>query len=76
LRRAREVLRLLEGGHLVEPRGSRTQGSGSEGNGAEQLALFAAREHPVVERLRELDPNLVTPMQALQLLAELVEEAN
>jgi DNA mismatch repair protein MutS len=76
LRRAREVLRLLEGGHLVEARAPRAQGAAvSTGNGAEQLALFAAREHPVVERLRELDPNLVTPMQALQLLAELVEEA-
>ena len=75
LRRAREVLRLLEGGHLVEARTPRAQGAASTGNGAEQLALFAAREHPVVERLRELDPNLVTPMQALQLLAELAEEA-
>jgi DNA mismatch repair protein MutS len=86
LRRAREVLKLLEGGHLVKDAGGRRQDSGGEdstkqkaesrGDDAEQLALFAARAHPVVERLRELDPNLVTPMQALQLLAELVEEAD
>jgi hypothetical protein len=37
--------------------------------------LFGADAHPVVQRLREIDPNLVTPMQALQLLGELVEEA-
>ncbi|HEX3159802.1 MAG TPA: hypothetical protein VHQ45_14880, partial [Gemmatimonadaceae bacterium] len=42
---------------------------------AAQLGLFAAEEHAVVRRLRELDPNSTTPLDALRLLAELVEEA-
>jgi DNA mismatch repair protein MutS len=40
-----------------------------------QLALFAAEPDPVVQRLREVDPNTLTPLQALALLAELVKEA-
>jgi len=38
------------------------------------LALFGL-PHPVVERLRELDINTMTPLQALAQLAQLVEEA-
>ncbi|HEX6966612.1 MAG TPA: DNA mismatch repair protein MutS [Gemmatimonadaceae bacterium] len=101
LQRARELLHLLEGGHLVAGCGMRDAGRGTtreaggtreEGRGRReehrerretrgerqeaeaQLGLFVAAEHPVVERLREVDPNLVTPMQALQLLVELVDE--
>jgi hypothetical protein len=38
---------------------------------AEQLALFATEPHPVVLALRALDPDELTPRQALALLAEL-----
>jgi len=42
-----------------------------------QLPLFEAapREHPVVERLRGLDPDAMRPLDALVVLAELAEEA-
>ncbi len=40
-----------------------------------QLGLFAPDTPLVVERLRALDPDRLTPIQALSLLAELVEEA-
>jgi DNA mismatch repair protein MutS len=67
LGRARSILRLLEGGHLVSavvPSGLRSA--------EEQLPLFSASApHPVVERLRQLDVDNLTPLQALQLLAEL-----
>jgi DNA mismatch repair protein MutS len=41
----------------------------------EQLALFEAAPHPVVERLRAVDPNHLTPVQALVLLSELAQQA-
>jgi DNA mismatch repair protein MutS len=45
-------------------------------NPPDQLALFAPGvPHPVVERLRHLDANTLTPLAALQLLAELAERA-
>jgi DNA mismatch repair protein MutS len=71
--RAREILPLLEGGHLVAPEaGGRKQLAAPE----EQLGLFlATAPHPVVERLRALDTNDMTPLQALQVLAELSEDA-
>lgn len=43
---------------------------------ASQLGLFSAAEHPIVERLRSLDPNQLTPIQALALLAELKDQAS
>jgi hypothetical protein len=41
----------------------------------DQLALFSVAPHPVVERLRATDVNTMTPMAALQLLAELADRA-
>ncbi|HWE43507.1 MAG TPA: hypothetical protein VG432_13440, partial [Gemmatimonadaceae bacterium] len=42
---------------------------------AEQLGLFTPAPHPVVARLAALDTDSLTPLQALQLLAELRAEA-
>ena len=67
LARAREVLRRLEGGHLV------ASSRGAEAT--EQLALFAEAPHPVLEMLRAIDPDGVTPRQALEHLAALVDAA-
>ena len=83
--RARDVLRLLEGeaermvpalasGGATPVRGVR-RGSTAPAT-VDQLGLFAsAGPHPVVERLRTTDVNTLTPIAALQLLAELAERA-
>jgi DNA mismatch repair protein MutS len=68
--RARELLQQLENGKrgetaTAEPRPPRDP----------QLALFEPPPHPAVARLRELDPNHLTPIQALLQLAELSELA-
>jgi DNA mismatch repair protein MutS len=63
--RARDLLRELE-----------AQASPRNGNGhSAQLALFEDAPHPAVERLRHVDVNGITPMQALALLSELAEAA-
>jgi DNA mismatch repair protein MutS len=49
--------------------------SGRPDAAREQLGLFAAVPHPVVERLKACDPNTMTPLEALQLLAQLAEAA-
>jgi DNA mismatch repair protein MutS len=72
LDRARELLRSLEAEQIV-PRAKRT--SARTGQGADQLALFSAVRHPVVEKLKTLEPNTITPLQALEVLARLVDEA-
>jgi DNA mismatch repair protein MutS len=71
IKRAREMLRLLEGGHLVAPRGA----AGASRTPVEQLALFASATDPLVDRLRDADADHLTPMQALELLAALSREA-
>jgi len=65
LARARDVLQRLEGGHLVVAR----RGAAP----AEQLALFTEAPHPALEMLRGIEPDDLTPRQALDRLAELVE---
>ena len=64
--RARAVLRLLEGEQLVAGLSAdpRHPGAGA------QLGLFAD-EHPALERLRSIDANEMTPMEALKTLDEL-----
>ena len=42
----------------------------------DQLALFTAvQPHEVVDRLQRIDVNVLTPLAALQLVAELAERA-
>ena len=74
IERARVLLKLLEGEQLAAVPGQR---SGAPARVAhDQLALFGGVErHPVVDRLREIDPNTLTPIAALDLLAQLVGEA-
>jgi DNA mismatch repair protein MutS len=70
--RAKQVLAQLEQEHLDE--GGRpkiaVQGRKSR-RGDMQLTLFAPPEHPVVDQLRQLDVNGLTPLEALQQLAQL-----
>ena len=70
LARAREMLRLLEGGHLVPESVAHAPAAD-----AGQLPLFATAPDPVVERLRSTDAERMTPVEALQLLDSLAREA-
>ena len=73
LTRARGILRLLEGGHLVTSGASTTRTPPASD---EQLSLtLPSAPHPVLERLRSLDPNAMTPLQAIQQLDELARAA-
>jgi len=79
--RAREVLRLLEGeAERLVPTLARSGANAGRDKRrpappVDQLGLFAVTPHPVVERLRATDVNTMTPMAALQLLAELADRA-
>ena len=77
--RARALLHLLEGEQLAVSLGKH----GKHGKSAPavpakaQLALFAPEvpPHAVVRRLRTIDANTMTPLEALALLAQLAAEA-
>jgi DNA mismatch repair protein MutS len=67
--RAEELLVMLEAGHHVAGRAPPARPDGS------QLALFTPGPHPVLEALRHLDPDRMTPLDALARLAELKRRA-
>ena len=74
--RAREILNGLERDELS--RGGRPSLSGEGGLAQQQLGLFqasAAGDDPVHRRLREVDINQLTPIQALTFLGDLKREA-
>jgi DNA mismatch repair protein MutS len=68
--RARALLKVLEGEHLVPALAGAHGRPARAEPGADQLALFAAPD-PLIERLREVVVESLTPLQALALLAEL-----
>jgi len=67
--RAETILAMLEAGHHVAGREPPPLPDES------QLPLFLADEHPVLDELRALDPDRMTPMEALARLAELKRRA-
>jgi DNA mismatch repair protein MutS len=78
--RAREILNGLERDELS--RGGRPSLSAAGNDATRQLGLFQApaaeipmKENPVVARLKSVDVDNLTPLQALSLLAELKREA-
>jgi DNA mismatch repair protein MutS len=72
LKRATELLRLLEAEQIV-PRSGRASPAPTNVTD-DQLALFGVMTHPVVEQLRNVEPNAMTPIQALEMLARLVDQ--
>ena len=76
MRRATEILRSLEQDELQ--RGGRPSLSGVAGPAQHQLGLFqpAAEAHPVLDRLRALDVDRLTPLEALNLLADLKRDVD
>jgi DNA mismatch repair ATPase MutS len=76
IHRARRVLTLLEGEQLVRGLGGDATPTGRQPTTpTDQLGLFAAATHPVVEQLARVDANNLTPLDALALLAKLAAEA-
>jgi DNA mismatch repair protein MutS len=72
LKRAQELLRLLEAEQIVPRSGHAPEAH--PGSADDQLALFGLMTHPVVQQLKNVEPNTMTPIQALELLARLVDE--
>ena len=75
--RARELLTELEGTHSGGGEGLGRYGEHrpSSEPPADQLSFFAAAEPPILKRLRAIDPETMTPREALDLLFELRDES-
>lgn len=65
--RAKQILNLLESEHLDEHgRPKIAGGKKSKRRGDLQLTLFAPYDHPMLEEIREVDLNAITPIDAMQ----------
>ncbi len=75
--RAKEILANLESGELTELGRPRLIDSpGTSADGPAQFELFATDPHPIVTRLRRVEIERLTPLEALNLLAELKQQAS
>jgi DNA mismatch repair protein MutS len=76
LQRARELLEELEGTHSGGGQGLGRRGKHRPASEPppDQLSLFMG-EHPVVSKLRDLEVESLTPLEALNLLSALRGEA-
>jgi DNA mismatch repair protein MutS len=83
LERARKLLALFEGEQIVSALGSPRKGaadvservtSAAKTAYKDQLGLFGA-QHPIVDELKQLNPDAMTPLEALTLVTRLVGRA-
>ena len=68
IRRAREVLEEMEKRHPQARKKKKKEVSS-------QLTFFTPRSHPIIQELKNLDLNTLTPLEAFDTLRELVEKA-
>ena len=69
--RAREILEELSGGVPAPVRHTPMPAAEDDG----QLSLMPLTDNAIVQRLRDLDINVLTPIEAMQVLYELNREA-
>ncbi len=71
VKRAREILKNIESGEMNRYGEPRIAAGGKRKKHSPQLALFAPPEDRLARRIREIDPDRITPIEALNLLYEL-----
>ncbi|MGE5191390.1 MAG: DNA mismatch repair protein MutS [Deltaproteobacteria bacterium] len=72
--RARVILETLENDHIDKDGLPKVPPRRSAGPSARQLELFHVVEHPVIDKLREINPERMTPLEALETLHRMREE--
>ncbi len=65
-RRAEQILENLESGRQSE--GNETSSAAGRSKNEIQLTLFEVADHPLIEKIKRIDANHVTPLNALELL--------
>jgi DNA mismatch repair protein MutS len=69
--RAMQILAQLEGEHLGDDnRAKIARRDGRRQRGDLQLTLFGPAEHPLLDEIRGIDANRLTPLEALRLVSQ------
>jgi len=71
VRRAKEILSSIESGEAVPV----SRRSVPVSQPSDQMSLLGGMDNPLIEKLKELDVNVLTPIEAMQTLYDLVKEA-
>ena len=74
LDRAKVILKTLENDHIDESGKTKVPARRTQKKREFQLALFAEEEHPIIDELRQLNVNEMTPLAALQELHRLRQQ--
>ena len=74
IRRAKEILRSIEAGEGAPVRRATASAAATEESG--QLSMLDTADNPIINKLKELDVNVLTPIEAMQILHELSKEAS
>ncbi len=68
-RRAEQILNQLQGEKQTEtPRDAIRRSASTRNQSGIQLTLFETVDHPLIEKIKNLDANQVTPLQALEII--------
>ncbi len=70
--RAKEILNSIESGEGAPVR----RRSAAPVEESDQLSLLGGMDNPIITRLKELDVNVLTPIESMQVLYDLVKEAH
>ena len=74
VQRAKEVLRTIEAGEVTPVKRVAVSAQPIDTSG--QLSMLDAVDNPIITKLKELDVNILTPIEAMQILHELAKEAS
>jgi DNA mismatch repair protein MutS len=72
--RARVILETLENDHVDKNGLPKVPARRTTSKSEKQLELFHVMEHPLIDRLREMTPERMTPLEALEALHRMREE--
>ena len=72
--RAESILQRLENKNDVEHNRATIQSESSSGKTEIQMTMFGVTDHPLIEKIKELDPNQLTPMDALEMVNQWKQE--
>ncbi len=75
IERAKKILRKLEDADINKVRSQSKKLQAAESNGAYQLDLFNTASSEIVKELKDMDVNVLTPIEAIGILHRLVQKA-
>ena len=74
VQRAKEILHGIEAGEGAPVRRA-TSAAAPETDAFDQLSLLGGGDNPIITKLKEMDINILTPIEAMQVLYDLAKEA-